>query len=112
MPGFDRTGPMGAGPRTGGGFGYCGRNANTGAVRGIGAGGGFGRGRRNASFYGRGRRSRLRNRILYPEAYHQWSPDQERTYYMDHIADLKAELAAAENRLAELDGSPDDKTKD
>lgn len=23
MPGFDRTGPMGEGPMTGGGFGYC-----------------------------------------------------------------------------------------
>lgn len=27
MPGFDRTGPMGEGPRTGGGFGKCGGNA-------------------------------------------------------------------------------------
>jgi hypothetical protein len=27
MPGFDRTGPMGGGPATGGGFGYCGPNA-------------------------------------------------------------------------------------
>jgi len=24
MPGYDRTGPRGAGPMTGGGFGYCG----------------------------------------------------------------------------------------
>ena len=27
MPGFDRTGPTGEGPRTGGGFGKCGRAA-------------------------------------------------------------------------------------
>jgi len=56
MPGYDRSGPMGQGPRTGGGFGYCspraGGNASGwtggGVGRGVGRGGrpwGGGRGR-------------------------------------------------------------------
>lgn len=49
MPGFDRTGPRGQGPRTGGGRGYCGPDPNPGApLRGVGRGGvpwGGGRGR-------------------------------------------------------------------
>jgi len=55
MPGFDRTGPMGQGPMTGGGFGRCGNRRNLDDVpqdRGLGRrlrrgrGPGFGRGRR------------------------------------------------------------------
>ena len=55
MPGFDGTGPMGLGPRTGGGFGFCGPGAGpapggyaAGVVYGVGRGGipwGGGRGR-------------------------------------------------------------------
>jgi hypothetical protein len=41
MPGFDRSGPMGMGPRTGGGRGPCG----TGALRNPTGSGWFGRGR-------------------------------------------------------------------
>ena len=57
MPGFDRTGPQGAGPMTGGARGYCnpatrataaGVNTPRGAGYGRGYGRGFGRG------YGRG----------------------------------------------------------
>jgi hypothetical protein len=53
MPGFTRTGPMGAGPMTGGARGFC-NPANAGYQTpvygglGYGRGGGFGRG------YGRG----------------------------------------------------------
>ena len=47
MPGFDNKGPMGQGPRTGGGFGKCGGAVNVerledecnGEPRGIGRGG-------------------------------------------------------------------------
>ena len=42
MPGFDRTGPMGAGPMTGGARGLC-NPATAGAVRAYG-GYGYGRG--------------------------------------------------------------------
>jgi hypothetical protein len=59
MPGGDRTGPFGAGPRTGRAAGYCTGNrmpgfANFGG-RGMGAGGGFGYGRG----FGRGRGNRF-----------------------------------------------------
>jgi hypothetical protein len=50
MPGFDRTGPAGYGPMTGGGRGYC-APGNAGMPR-RGFGGGYGRGRGRG--YGRG----------------------------------------------------------
>ncbi|MFH1436870.1 MAG: DUF5320 family protein [Pseudomonadota bacterium] len=63
MPGFDRTGPLGGGPMTGGGFGRCnpasrGRNfsgnlAGRGAGRGLAPWGG-GRGRARGGGRGRG----------------------------------------------------------
>jgi hypothetical protein len=68
MPGFDRTGPMGEGPRTGRGLGRCGKaktavnsdvipgrgpRLGDGAVGGRGRGRGGGRGRRGGQ--GRGR---------------------------------------------------------
>lgn len=50
MPGGDRTGPMGAGPMTGRGFGFCAGSGQPGYAsggwgRGMGRGRGFGRGR-------------------------------------------------------------------
>ena len=62
MPGFDRTGPLGRGPRTGGGFGFCPPNSGTYAygtpvVYGVGRGGlPRGGGRGFAFGGGRGRR--------------------------------------------------------
>ena len=45
MPGGDRTGPIGAGPMTGRGAGYCTGSPTPGFMnRGFGGGGGFGRG--------------------------------------------------------------------
>lgn len=73
MPGFDGTGPMGQGPMTGGGRGYCAVPANNGqpqpAGRGVAAG--FGRGiGRGAGGFGRGMgrgcgRGRGMRRMLY-----------------------------------------------
>lgn len=60
MPGFNRTGPMGAGPMTGGARGFCNpaiagyRSAAYGAL-GYGRGGGFGRGYRAGMGGGFGR---------------------------------------------------------
>lgn len=48
MPGGDRTGPGGLGPRTGRGLGYCAGFSTPGYTRGGGLGRGWGRG------YGRG----------------------------------------------------------
>ena len=49
MPGRDRTGPQGAGPRTGRGMGYYGSNDQSGSVNTApGQQSGFGFGRRGA----------------------------------------------------------------
>lgn len=58
MPGFDRTGPMGAGSMTGGGRGLCGaarfsRPPAPGGCR-MGGGRGFGRGMGRGRGFGRG----------------------------------------------------------
>ena len=63
MPRYDRTGPGGQGPRTGGGFGVCGTQAQDAEIDIRGYGRGFGRGgrglqrgfRRGFCFFGRGR---------------------------------------------------------
>jgi hypothetical protein len=44
MPNRDKTGPMGAGPSTGRGFGPCGGSKGLGRSFGFGCGRGFGRG--------------------------------------------------------------------
>lgn len=49
MPGFNRTGPLGEGPMTGGGFGHCGRGRHW-----LGAGYGGSRGPRGFGGGGRG----------------------------------------------------------
>ncbi|MCB2216186.1 DUF5320 family protein [Desulfofustis glycolicus] len=49
MPGFDRTGPMGGGPMTGGGFGRCAGGDRAGMYYGC----GFGRGRGFGRGFGR-----------------------------------------------------------
>ena len=57
MPGGDRTGPMGQGPRTGRAFGYCAGNDSPGYMNpGWGRGFGFGRGWGQGFGAGRGGR--------------------------------------------------------
>jgi len=81
MPGYDGTGPMGGGPMTGGGFGYC-NPANTGN-RPLGMGG---RGR------GRGFRGRAyASPAAYPPAYPANTADPGAGTYS---ADIEAEIAA------------------
>ena len=52
MPGGDRTGPMGQGPRTGRAFGYCEGFDSPGFTKGV--GGGMGRGMGRGRSYGFG----------------------------------------------------------
>ena len=73
MPGFDRTGPSGQGPRTGRGLGPCGGGQAFGRGRGAGRGMGFGRG------YG----------------FRQPTTEDTQAY----IEDLEAELKAAKQSL-------------
>jgi hypothetical protein len=77
MPGFDRTGPRGLGPRTGRGMGPCGDGYGYGG----GYGGGFGRG------FG-GRRFLTRK--------------EEKESLEEETEALEQELKAIKERLAEL----------
>ena len=97
MPGRDRTGPMGEGPLTGGGFGPC---AEEGVFRPYagrrtwGRGGGRGRGRRN--WYratGLPRRARFAPQV----------PQQDEAQALEQEAQwLNEQLEAIKGRLAEL----------
>jgi hypothetical protein len=115
MPRFDRTGPMGQGPRTGGGFGYCGSNAGAESFGGFRSIGGFGRGRRNWRAYGGGfgygGRPRFGGEGYYPGVYPRVSRKEERDYLMDHIANLKADIEIMEDRLAALDSGKEGKVE-
>lgn len=99
MPGFDRTGPLGGGPRTGWGRGLCGtttgarRSSWRGFFGGIGRGGlpwGGGRGR---CFGGRGRQLPF-----------GWGGTSgPRPTAADEPEALKAEIAAAKEEIAALE---------
>lgn len=105
MPGFDRSGPMGAGPMTGGRRGVCGGNYNQ--PGNMGYGGGRGMGFRRG--YGRGR-----GFVGYPAYGGYPSPRASSPAYpvssADEMAMLKAEanamqtsLESIQNRIAELE---------
>jgi len=108
MPGYDRTGPWGQGPRTGGGFGVCGapaREAET-DVRnyswGFGRGGGRGlqRGsRRGFCFFGRGRgRGGFGNGARWVST--PAPPELAKSSLEAEAAELRRRLDAIEQRLA------------
>jgi len=107
MPGYDRTGAWGQGPRSGGGFGYCGgpaREADAawrGYGRGFGAGGcgrqrGFRRGlcffdRRPEFGFSRPRAAAPRDPLM-----------EENARLRTEAEDLKRRLETIEQRLAGL----------
>ena len=108
MPGFDRTGPLGQGPMTGGGFGRCGsgrRFANdigadspvnvSGRGRGFGFGRGGGRGRRRAFAAGYGRLAG--SSVAGSDA----GPETDVAELQRQIQDLKAYIRDVEARIAE-----------
>ena len=114
MPGGDRTGPMGRGPMTGRGAGYCAGSSvpgydnpsTPGFVRGFGFGRGRGRG------FGRGYWGRSRGfwqRDYYPEPYYppaQYvyhpSKEQEKAYLEEMVKSLEEEIKDIRNRIQEL----------
>lgn len=106
MPGFDGTGPLGQGPRTGGGFGFCPPGAGAaaigappGVVYGIGRGGlprGGGRGRCFGG--GRGFWGRARWPIVLPTP----APGQEADLLKRQAEALQGQLDAIQKRLDEL----------
>ena len=114
MPGFDGTGPMGAGPMTGGGRGYCSPYGRSYVSRGFGGGRGFGRGF-GAGFgrgraYGRGfgwRGAYPAQGAWYGEPYsgtpYQMNPDQEINMLKGDAQAMKNELDAINKRIEELE---------
>lgn len=94
MPGGDRTGPLGAGPRTGRGLGYCGWYNRPGfEPPAFGFRGGFG-------FGGRGWRNRY-----FATGVPGWAPatvEQETADLKTQAEWLKEQLAAIEKRIQEL----------
>lgn len=77
MPKFDRTGPLGQGPRTGRSFGSCGGGMGYG--RGLGGGFGMGYGRRQF-----------------------FTKKEEKEVLEDELVDLEKEIQAVKERLSEL----------
>lgn len=100
MPGGDRTGPMGAGPMTGRGAGFCAGSGipgypHRGFGRGVGGGRGWGRG------WGRGKGAR----------FHAWwqnapvsqpRPNDERQMLEQEAAYLKNQAEQIQSRLNDL----------
>jgi len=90
MPGRDRRGPMGMGPMTGRGAGFCGGGRAFGGVfgRGMGRGMGFGRGMGRGFFGG---------------AWNDVPPEADETSYLRAEAEaLKARMESINRRLEEL----------
>ena len=115
MPGFDRTGPVGAGPMTGGARGLC-NPAAAGSLRADAGGYGYGRGlglrRGFRGGYGRGRgwgRGYGRGYIGYPAAvgpdFPVDAPDEIEMLKAQADA-LRASLDAINRRLDDLEQKP------
>ena len=103
MPGFDRTGPRGMGPMTGGGRGLC-RPGGTGIRY-----GGFGMGFRGSSppwpYSGRGRGGYARcwyPGFIEPAYYTALSPDQEINDLKNQAQAMKEQLNMVEERINQL----------
>ena len=111
MPGGDRTGPMGNGPLTGGGFGFCGGDSNTRRFSRSGFGGrqsGFGRGRgwRNR-FWATGRTTWQRAADLV-DPIRPGNVAAERSDLQQETAALESELQRLRARIEELETSGSD----
>jgi hypothetical protein len=107
MPGGDRTGPMGSGPMTGRGAGFCSGTGQPGyASQGVGGGfrGGRGRGRRNR-FFGVGVPVWARSWDPGPAGAATLNPEQEKQLLQQQVQQLQSSLDAIQNRINELDGS-------
>ena len=118
MPGFDGTGPLGRGPRTGGGFGYCPPVAGmpvggygSRVMYGAGRGGyPYGGGRGRAWGGGRGFRRRY-----FPVNY-GWNmnypnyaaiPENEMGYLKNALMGLEEEMKLVKKRMDEIKGKSD-----
>jgi len=107
MPGFDRTGPQGVGPMTGGARGLC-NPADTGYARGYGYGRGmaYGRGFRGGFGAGRGMRRGV-GAGRYPQAgaspAYPFNETNELDMLKAQASDLKGALDEINHRITELE---------
>ena len=104
MPWGDGTGPMGAGPMTGRGLGYCGGYGAPGYTnpapgRGFGYGRGWGRGRG----FGRGFGFRARFYPYYGGYTPAVNPQQEKDILKEQAKVIQQELNAINKRLKDLE---------
>ena len=106
MPGIDRTGPMGAGPMTGGARGRCNPQTRSFAGRAFGSGSGNMRGRRFRNMFwatGLPGWARAGTGGYRTPAYGQYSREQEIDFLKDQSNFLKDELSSINSRLQELE---------
>jgi len=99
MPRRDQTGPMGYGPRTGRGAGFCESDSQpdfTSRQQAPGLGYGFGRGRGFGGGMGRGRRARQGGYFAQP------APHDERGFLDRQKEALQSRLNVIDQRLTEL----------
>ncbi|MBR9986912.1 MAG: DUF5320 domain-containing protein [Desulfosarcina sp.] len=109
MPRLDRSGPMGAGPMTGGRRGTCGRAGGPADMPVYGGSHGYGRGMGFRRGYGRGRGygfGPVYGAVPYPQAYGNRYPVSK----TDEVEMLRAEaeamrqsLESVQRRIAELE---------
>lgn len=107
MPGFDGTGPMGAGPMTGGARGYCnpvGVGYQPGSGQGFGYGRGLGRGRGFGGGFGPGYgRGRGYGRGFGPMAsYPAWGPAYGPNYGVPYQVDPAEEVNMLRNEARSM----------
>jgi len=102
MPWGDRTGPLGAGPRTGRGMGFCNGYATPGYLN-AGFGRGFGYGRGAGFGRGRGRGAGFGARWGYGYDYAAApTKEEERSFLESEIERLTAGIESLKKRLDEL----------
>ena len=116
MPGFDGTGPMGSGPMTGGGRGFCAVPLSGGRPSGLRQDGYIGRGGRG--FFGRGGGRGWRN-CYYATGLPGWAragyfnfpdltPENEIDALKKQSDFLKARMEEIQNRISTLEKSASD----
>ncbi|HZH92656.1 MAG TPA: DUF5320 domain-containing protein [Tissierellaceae bacterium] len=101
MPRFDMTGPMGTGPFTGKGMGYCAQRAYGGM--GYGRGAGYGRALGYGRGVGYGRGMGFRRGPAFGPAYYDMPVGTEKEMLEEDLAYLEDQLAAVKEALAKMD---------
>ena len=108
MPGFDRKGPMGMGPMTGGARGMCSSRRRNPVGKNLGSqfrgGRGNPRGNRNTGAPGRSWWQRLTPMGFQNDSFDQpYGRDQEMGYLKEQATALRQELKAIGRRLKDLE---------